>query len=319
VNTSQSRQRAAAAFIERGWPVFPLTPGAKKPLRHCRLCSSKSPDYQPHRGVDDCPHCPDTCHGFHIASTDPERVTGWFARYPEMNIGIATGPARLVVVDLDTNKDGATPPPQYDSMGVVDGGDVFALALERYGQTFPGDTLIVGTPSRGLHLYWTLPPGVTVNKSEGAFGWNIDVRATGGYIVAPTSVTTDGEYRRLSASLDPLPAPKWLLHHLEGTGHMPKPPSAARQAPARRPTSDRGRTTLADLAAQLAAAPEGQRHRVLCSVTTAAAYLVQAGRCTEADVQAEIHAAARIAQRGENEIHQAIESAFEYVTRRGAA
>ncbi|WP_052397444.1 bifunctional DNA primase/polymerase [Streptomyces sp. NRRL F-5123] len=319
MNTSQSRQRAAAAFIARGWPVFPLTPGAKKPLRHCRLCSSKSPDYQPHRGVDDCPHRPDTCHGFHIASTDPERVADWFARYPEMNIGIATGPARLVVVDLDTNKDGSPPPQQYDSMGVADGGDVFALALERYGQAFPSSTLIVGTPSRGLHLYWTLPPGVTVNKSEGAFGWNIDVRATGGYIVAPTSVTTDGEYRRLSAGLDPLAAPKWLLHHLEGTGHMPKPPSAVRPAPARRPTSDRGRTTLADLAAQLAAAPEGQRHRVLCSVTTAAAYLVQAGRCAEADVRAEIHAAARIAQRSENEIHQAIESAFEYVGRRGAA
>lgn len=318
MNTSQSRQRAASAFIERGWPVFPLTPGAKKPLRHCRLCSSKSPDYEPHRGVDDCPHRPDVCHGFHVATTELARVADWFTRYPDANIGLATGPARLVVVDLDTNKDGAVPPPEYDGMGVTDGGDVFALALERYGQSFPGDTLIVGTPSRGLHLYWTLPDGVTVNKSEGAFGWNIDVRATGGYIVAPTSTTPAGEYRRLSAALDPLPAPAWLLHHLEGTGHMPKPPTAR---PAYRPraTGHGPRAGLADLAAQLAAAPEGQRHRVLCTVTTAAAYLVLAGRCTEADMHAEIYAAGRVAQRDDNEIRQAIESAFAYVAQRGAA
>lgn len=320
MNTSQSRQRAAAAFIQRGWPVFPLTPGAKKPLRHCRLCSSKSPDYQPHRGADDCPHPADTCHGFHVATTDPDQVADWFTRYPDMNLGLSTGPARLVVVDLDRNKAGVAPPAEYDGMGVVDGGDVFALALERYGQTFPGDTLVVGTPSGGIHLYWTLPDGVTVNKSEGAFGWNIDVRATGGYIVAPTSSTAEGEYRRMSAGLNPLPAPPWLLHHLEGTGHMPKPPAPVR-APYRGPrtTNQQGRTSLADLAAQLAGAAEGQRHRVLCTVTTAAAYLVKAGRCTEADMRAEIHAAGRAAQRGENEIHTAIESAFDYVGRQGAA
>ncbi|BBA99244.1 hypothetical protein RVR_5783 [Actinacidiphila reveromycinica] len=320
MNTSQSRQRAAAAFIARGWPVFPLTPGAKKPLRHCNLCSSKSPDYQPHRTAADCPHPADTCHGFHVATTDPDKVTGWFSRYPDMNIGISTGPARLVVVDLDVNKEGAAPPPQYNGLA-AHGGDVFALALERYGQTYPGDTLIVGTPSKGLHLYWTLPDGITVNKSEGAFGWNIDVRSTGGYIVAPTSATPDGEYRRLSAGLDPLPAPQWLLHHLEGTGHMPKPPAPVNRPPYRGPrtTSQQGRVGLADLAAQLAGAPEGQRHRVLCTVTTAAAYLVQAGRCTEADMRAEIYSAGRVAQRDENEIHQAIESAFDYVGRRGAA
>lgn len=320
-NIAGKRTRAALAFIARGWPIFPLTPGAKIPLRNCPVCSSRSPEYEPHRGIDDCPHQPGTCHGFHAATLEEERVRGWLDRWPDMNIGIATGPARLVVVDLDANKAGAEPPEPYNVPGVVDGSDVFALALERYGVPFPGDTLIVATPSRGLHLYWTLPPGVTVNKSEGDFGWLIDVRAAGSYIVGPTSTTPDGEYRRLGDVVEPLPVPDWVLHHLEGTGHMPKPrpQRAARKFTQQHSTAHRGGKSLDDLAAELAAAQPGQRHRVLCTVTTAAAYLVAAGRCTEADMRAELHAAGRVAERTENEIHDAIDSAFDYVASRGAA
>lgn len=314
------RARAAFAFIERGWPVFPLTPGAKKPLRHCRLCSSKSPDYQPHRGIDDCPHQPDHCHGFQAATTDPDRVRDWLGRFPEMNIGIATGPARLVVIDLDANKNGATPPAPFNVPGVVDGRGVFALALERYKARFPTDTVTVATPSGGLHIFWQLPDGITINKSEGAFGWDIDVRAAGSYIVAPTSTTPDGEYRRLGDVADVAPLPGWVRHHLEGTGHMPQPPAPRRQF-IRSATRSAGgvKTTLADLAAQLAAAPEGQRHRVLCTTTTAAAYLVQADRCTEQDVYAEMESAGRAAGRSDSEIRAAIETAFDYVARKGAA
>lgn len=313
------RLRAALAFAARGWPVFPLIPGAKKPLRHCPQCNRKSAEYVPHRGIDDCPHPADVCHGFHAATTDPERIEDWGRRFPDMNVGIFTEPARLVVVDLDTNKAGETPPPPYNVPGVRDGGDVFALALERYGEKFPGDTLIVSTPSKGLHLYWRLPDGVTVNKSEGGFGWNVDVRAAGSYIVAPTSVTPDGEYKRISGAHVPLMAPAWLLHHLEGTGHMPKPPAPRPPTRTYRPTTSGGRVGIADLAAQLAAAPVGQRHRVLCTVTTAAAYLVTAGRCSEHEMRAEIHSAGRAADRDQNEIDDAIESAFEYVAGRGAA
>lgn len=318
--TAERRLRAALAFAARGWPVFPLTPGAKKPLRHCPLCSSKSPEYQVHRTIETCPHPADVCHGFHAASTDADRIQDWGRRFPDMNIGISTGPARLVVVDLDTNKAGDPPPAPYNLPGITDGGDVFALALERYKVPFPVDTLIVSTPSKGLHLYWRLPEGVTVNKSEGGFGWNVDVRAALSYIVAPTSATLDGDYQRISDAHVPKMAPPWLLHHLEGTGHMPKPP-AVRPAMARpyRPSSSTGKTGITELAAQLAAAPEGQRHKVLCTVTTAAAYLVVAGRCTDYEMRAEINSAGRAAARDDHEIEEAIASAFDYVASQGAA
>jgi hypothetical protein len=118
--STNRRIKAALAFAARGWPVFPLTPGAKKPLRHCPQCDRKSPEYVPHRGIDACPHPADTCHGFHAASADPERIEDWGRRFPEMNLGIATGPARLVVVDLDRNKAGTPPPAEYEGMGVID-------------------------------------------------------------------------------------------------------------------------------------------------------------------------------------------------------
>lgn len=318
------RMRAARAFITRGWPVFPLRPGAKQPMANCPQCRPSTakrpnPDFVPHQGIDDCPHPPDVCHGFYASTRDEERVRDWFHRFPDMNLGINTERARLVVVDLDTNKDGKPVPAPYSLPGVHDGRDVFAVCLERYGQPFPGETMSVLTPSGGVHLYWRLPRGVTVNKSEGAFGWNIDVRSTGSYIVAPTSTTASGEYRRLGDVTDPAFAPAWLLHHLEGTGHMPKPPAPRPVYRGPKRESSGRRKTLDDLAAELAQAQAGQRHKVLCTVTTAAAHLVAEGLCSEADVYAVIGPAGRTAERGEYEIRDAIESGFAFVARGGAA
>ncbi|WP_370013441.1 bifunctional DNA primase/polymerase [Nocardiopsis sp. Huas11] len=61
------------------------------------------------------------------------------AEWPNANHGIATGPAHLVVVDMDTPKPGQTPPPKWVLAGVTDGAYVLvALAeCERAGQTSP--------------------------------------------------------------------------------------------------------------------------------------------------------------------------------------
>ncbi|MGS2807756.1 MULTISPECIES: bifunctional DNA primase/polymerase [Nocardia] len=59
----------------RGWPVFPIRPGAKKPPVFKRW-----PEH---------------------ASTDPARIQRWWDQEPARNIAIATGPAGLCVIDLD--------------------------------------------------------------------------------------------------------------------------------------------------------------------------------------------------------------------------
>lgn len=307
------------AFIDRGCPVSALAPRSKTPMKSCPQCDVESPDYVRHHGVKDCPHPPDLCHGFHAATLDHDKAQSWIDRHPELNFAISTGPARLVVIDLDRNKRGAYIPYPYGKIpGVVDGFDVFALAIERYGARYPTDAMHVATPSGGLHLWFSLQPGVVVNKSEGAFGWLIDVRSTNSYIIGPTSVTRDGEYRRIGHSTTPIPAPDWLLHHLDGTGHTPKPP-APRRPLRRRPmdhrVEQRGKT-VQELADELANAPESERHATLCRVTTAAAHMVLRGQCSEQEMREEIYDAARHAQRSEYEIHKAIESALTYAARR---
>lgn len=321
----ERRHRAIHGCIDRGWPVSALTPGAKVPVKSCPQCDIKSPDYVRHHGIKDCPHEPDTCHGFHAATLNHDKAQTWIDRIPDLNYAVSPGPAGLVIIDLDTYKGGPIPERHQACSkipGVRDGYDVWALALERYEASHPNDTMQVATPNCGLHIWFALPQGVIVNKSEGDFGWLIDVRSTNSYIVGPNSVTKSGEYRRLGDVLTPKLAPDWLLHHLEHTGHKPKPPVPPRPRVIRQRTDQGDREyrgkTVQDLAHELATAQESERHAVLVRVTAAAAYLVHRGVCDEAEMREAMYGAGRDAQRTEYEIHKAVESALSYTAGRAA-
>jgi len=166
----------------RGWRVFPLRPGDKRPA---------FPDH-------DAAHCTGTdprCRGGHTgweprATTDPGRIGRAWAATP-YNIGIATGPSGLLVIDLDKPKPGEVPPLEWALPGITDGADVLATLCERHGQPFPSETFMVRTRRGGLHQYFTAPPGTrlgnTSGRSERGLGWLIDTRGRGGYVVAPGS------------------------------------------------------------------------------------------------------------------------------------
>jgi hypothetical protein len=313
------RLRAALAFASMGWPVFQLAANSKAPRRGCELCYSKSEKFVPHFGLDDCPHPPADCHSFYAASTEEAVIRERFERFPDSNLAISTAPANLVVIDLDVNKSGEEPPAPYNTPGVVNGWDVFALAIEKYGAQWPGDTLNVMTPSGGLHIYWRLPRGLVVNPSAGVFGWQVDVRAAKSYIIAPTSSTTAGAYRRIGDVMQPRMAPDWVLHHLRGTGHMPEPKPPRKSWPQRDGVqSGNGMERLRKLADKLSDAPVFERHATLCTVTTAAAHLVADGLVTERDVEDELYPAGRAAERSEYEIRTALLSAFTKVCGRAA-
>ena len=192
--------RAAAALLNaarwcaaRGWQVFPLRPGDKRPA---------FPDHK----AGDCTGRDPRCRGGHQgweprATTDPGRIGRAWARTP-YNIGLACGPSGLLVIDLDRPKPGEMPPPQWALPGVTDGADVLAALCERHGQPFPWETFMVRTRRGGLHLYFTAPPGVrlgnTAGDSERGLGWLIDTRGHGGYVVAPGSfVDLPGRHRPL--------------------------------------------------------------------------------------------------------------------------
>lgn len=125
------------------WPVFPLRPRSKKPA---------------------------TKHGFKDATTDIDRITTWWDKHPDHNIGIPTG-HQFDVIDVDL-PDG---PASWNRM--QQSGD----APKILGET--------RTASGGSHFLIA----TTGIGNRAAVQPGIDIRGEGGYIVAPPSWLGPGE------------------------------------------------------------------------------------------------------------------------------
>lgn len=117
------------------WPVFPLRPGEKRPA---------------------------TRNGFKDATIDPERITAWWTRHPDSNIGLPTGHA-FDVIDVDL-------PDGIQSL----------IELQAQDNDVHGR---VSTSSGGVHFYIT-PTG---DGNATRFMPGVDYRGRGGYVVAPPS------------------------------------------------------------------------------------------------------------------------------------
>jgi hypothetical protein len=156
---------------------------------------------------------------------------------------VACGGADLIVIDIDAHS--APVPdrnrllpgiPIHDSVdleGLASGFDTLALLAALRRQPSPADddsTLRVRTPSGGLHVWYRNPHPATRfrcstgSSSKVALAWQVDVRADGGYIVAPTTRTTQGTYLREGSTRLPAPLPEWLGEELVRTGHVVQHP-----------------------------------------------------------------------------------------------
>ncbi|MFD5582234.1 bifunctional DNA primase/polymerase [Streptomyces sp. NPDC127063] len=180
---------SALTAAERGWPVIPLHPGSKRPAGHAeRACPGTGRCADGHRTPEE------------RATTDPDLIRAAWAHRP-YNVGIATGPAGLLVIDLDV-------PKPEEPKGAPDGATSLQALCERAGQAVP-ETYRVRTARGGEHLYFTAPAGVRLKCTVKRLGPNIDTRAWGGYVVAPSSHTPDGTYEVIhEAAVAELPA--WL-------------------------------------------------------------------------------------------------------------
>jgi hypothetical protein len=151
---------------------------------------------------------PHTKHGFHDASVDPDVIRGWWEKWPDAQIGVDCGRSKLAVVDLDV-KDGQDGPGEWKKL--------------TEGKTIPA-TFYVRTPSGGWHL-WFRDPESKYRLSASQVAQGVDVRAGGGYVLAPAS---DGYtwYAEAPLSLDDIPAmPDGIIPTSNGggtTGHWKK-------------------------------------------------------------------------------------------------
>lgn len=122
---------------------------------------------------------PATARGFRDASTDPAQIARWFGYHADRNLAIATGAPGPDVLDVDVHPDGD--------------GFTALRAIARAGLA-EGATAIVGTPSGGLHLYFT----GSAQRNGHLPGHHLDFRAAGGYVLAPPSRVSGKPYELLS-------------------------------------------------------------------------------------------------------------------------
>ncbi|MEU3981434.1 bifunctional DNA primase/polymerase [Streptomyces sp. NPDC026672] len=237
---SEHLMHAALDAAERGWHVFPLRPGGKPPALH---------------GEKSCPRTGECAAGHRKweqrATTDPDRIRAAWSRAP-FNVGIATGPSGLLVVDLDMPKDNDKG--SWDAPG---GAATFRALCERAGHPVP-DTYRVRTASGGTHLYFTAPTGIRLTNTAGTIGELVDTRAWGGYVVAAGSTTPAGAYEALCGPVA-APLPLWLQTILQPAPKAPQPPSTAVAGQSRRYAD----VALANETRNVATAQHGAREDTL--------------------------------------------------------
>jgi hypothetical protein len=170
------------------------------------------------------------------------RLTQYWARHPMDNPAIDTGKSGLIVVDCDMKPD-------------VDGRWNFWKLLMRLNVANP-KTLMVNTPSGGMHLYYRAPTTVQLKNSVGRLAEGVDTRGFGGYVIAPGARTAAGSYgvhRDNPIAELPLPLVELLV-----------PPVPERGAVALRSDIDvDGATVLRRELERLARVPVGQRNTEL--------------------------------------------------------
>jgi len=176
---------AALAYARRGWPVLPLhTPNGQS--------SSCRKPYCPHVGKH-----PRTLQGVKDATTDAVTIQTWWTKWPDANIGVATGSVSgVVVVDVD---------PRHGGL------ETLQHLEEQHGALPTGP--VVHSGGDGYHYYFLAPDFRVRSKSGLADG--IDVRGDGTYIVAPPSRHASGKIYQFADGLRPdlvsLPRlPDWL-------------------------------------------------------------------------------------------------------------
>jgi Bifunctional DNA primase/polymerase, N-terminal len=247
----------ALQLAQRGWPVFPLRPYSKRP-------AIRNWEQQ--------------------ATTDPVQVRAWWSADPTANIGLACGPAGLVVIDLDSGHDA----------GREHGRHTLArLAVAAGGEPIPW-TYTVATPS-GEHLYFVAPPGSHFRNTVAVLGPHIDTRVAGGYVVAAGSkvgAVDNARPYRVTQDMSAMPLPAWLTATLE-----PVRVAATEQPGRARLGEDRAHAyTTAAVTAEaraVALATPGRRNQTLFRAAANLGQLVGAGLLDEAAATAALLTAAQ--------------------------
>jgi Bifunctional DNA primase/polymerase, N-terminal len=160
---------AALGYAARGIPVYPIHWPRPTPGRAALVCSCPRGRY-----CDRPAKHPLVWHGVKDASCDPAQLARWWQRWPDANIGLATG----IVFDA------------LDIDGLA-GMAALRQQLPAVGRRHPGP--LVATGGGGWH-YWYAPAGFGNRPPRGLS--HLDWRGLGGSVLAPPSRHASGGHYR---------------------------------------------------------------------------------------------------------------------------
>jgi hypothetical protein len=229
---------AACALAAHGLAVCPLhypVQRGRKLACSCGWADCESPAKHPFSRL--------VPHGLKDATTDQKQIAAWWGSNPYLNIAVVTN--ELLVIDVDPRHGG------YESL----------IEVEEAADDILPHTWCVITGSNGRHIYMLLPNGANVSNSAGRLGRGLDIRTTGGYVVAPPSIHISGKaYSWLESPEDaPLaPAPAWLIAKLE-----PQPPAEfPRPFAISQPQTDNAVARVNAILLKVARAAKGERNQL---------------------------------------------------------
>lgn len=165
----------AAFYSQQKWDIFPCKPHDKTPLV---------------KWADE-------------ATSDMFQIAEWWSRYPDANIGLATGKrSGVFALDVDAGHGGL---------------DTLRQHTEKFGRL--PDTPTSNTGGGGNHYLFSWDDNYKVRNSAGRLGQGLDTRGDGGYIVVPLSVHPSGNLYKWQADHAPsktpiAKAPDWLVKML---------------------------------------------------------------------------------------------------------
>lgn len=276
----------ALALAVRLGGVFPCSPRDKRPLLPRLKDAAGRPI--PKSG------------GLNQASDDPVTIAQWWQRWPGALIGVAMGRERVFVIDFDPRTDAAT-------------GEVFSLdrlkaELEaQMGCPMP-ESLTSRTPSGGVHVYLRWPDdGGAEIRNRGCLPLHVDVRALGGYVIAPPGTMEDGRRYRWLRERPIADAPAALIEILRAPKAREAPPGNRDRAPATpAPPRVAPAASIGDMAVQryamtafereiarVGAAVKGTRNTTLNEAAYVLGQLIGAGALGEGMVRGALSDAAR--------------------------
>jgi hypothetical protein len=273
---------AALGYASRGIPVLPLhyplpyhgdlrpVPGDKR-LAEGICCSCQDPGCGQ---VGKHPLGSLAPHGVNDATCNRARVLAWWTRYPQANIGLATGHT-FDVLDVDG----------------PDGAHAIRTLAATHGLQSSGP--LVRTGGSGWH-YYLAPSGLGNVCPHGLE--HVDWRGRGGYVVAPPSRHASGHPyqwvggRNLDTPLAEVSAP--LRARLEHRAPQ-RSVGPVELATTGTDLADRyARAALAEELARVATAPVGHRNRQVWESTRNLYNLVATGALDDREVDHALLAAA---------------------------